>query len=337
MLPNSAQKSSLVVNSATGQAGLVRRAREGLDPRLLVVAGAACISVSAILMKTSGTSAVTAAVFRCLLALPVLVPLVLLERRRRGARPWRRQLVDLAAGALLGVDLVLWGYCIGDVGAGIATVLVNVQVVIVPLLALAVRKERLSLRFALVVPVMLLGVAFAAGAVGEPMAGSAPVRGALLGVAAGAAYAGYLFLLRGGAGESRHRTQSVCTATVGAGLAAFAIGGVGPGMDFTPGWPALGWLLALALSGQVCGWLLISAALPRLRSNVGAALLLLQPVLAVLFGVVLIGERPSAWQFAGCAVVIAAVWLTSLERRVSRSAPPPEPVAPTAATGVTGR
>src|SRR5690606_37405096 len=168
------------------------------------------------------------------------------------------------------------------------------------------------------VPVMLLGVGLAAGAVGAvgQLRGSAALWGAVLGTAAGAAYAGYLFLLRGGDDEGvRHRAQPVLAATVGAALACVALAPVGSGIDLTPGWAAFGWLAALALSGQVCGWLLITAALPRLRSNVGATLLLLQPVLAVLFGMVLLAGRPSPWQLAGCVVVVSTGWVTSAGRR----------------------
>src|SRR5690606_10128849 len=161
-----------------------------------------------------------------------------------GPRPWRRLLVDVTAGGPLGVDLLLWGRCIEHVGAGIASVLVNVQVVIVPLLALLAYRERPPRRFVVVVPVMLLGVGLAAGAVGAvgQLRGSAALWGAVLGTAAGAAYAGYLFLLRGGDDEGvRHRAQPVLAATVGAALACVALAPVGSGIDLTPGWAAFGW------------------------------------------------------------------------------------------------
>ncbi|MQA01440.1 MAG: EamA family transporter [Streptosporangiales bacterium] len=295
-----------------------------IDARVLVVLGAGCISVSAILMKLSEASAPTASFYRCVLALPLLLPLVLAERRRWGVRAWRRQGVELVAGVLLGVDMVLWGLAIGRLGAGIATVVVNIQVVIVPLLALLVYRERVPRRFVLIVPVMLGGVALAAGALGGETATTGSAWwGAVFGVAAGAAYAGYLFLLRGRtAGGPRHQAQPVLAATVGAALASAALGPFAGGLDLTPGWQAVGWLAALAVSGQVCGWLLISAGLPRLQSNVGSTLLLLQPVLAVLFAIGLVGERPTAWQLLGCVVVIAGVWVTS-----ARPRRPTDPVA----------
>lgn len=281
-----------------------------IDPRLLAAAGAACISGSAILMKLSGTSAGTGAFFRCLLALAVLIPLAVAERRRIGTRPMRARLLDVLGGAFLGVDLVAWGASIGDLGAGIATVLVNVQVIVVPMLAWLVFRERPPRRFLAIAPMLLIAVALASGAVGGAAPGSHPMRGALLGTGAGVAYGGYLLLLRR-AGSTGHRFQPVCWATVGAAISATALGSSWHGIDLTPGWSAFGWLVALALSGQVCGWLLVGAALPQLRSAVGATLLLLQPVLSVLFGMALLGERPLAGQLLGSAAVLAAVWFAS--------------------------
>lgn len=290
--------------------GLAVAPKAGIDGRLLVLAGAACISVSAMFIQLSGTSAGTAAWFRCVLALPVLIPLTLAERARYGRRSTRRQLVDMVAGGLLGVDFVFWGHSIHDVGAGIGSVLVNVQVVIVPLLALVFLGERVSRRFVLTVPVMLCGVALAAGALGGSGVGDHALSGAVFGLAAGTAYAGYLFGLRSGGG-STHRFHPVCSATIGAMISSGVLGSVWGGIDLTPGWPEFGWLLALALCSQVCGWLLISTGLPLLSSNIGAAMLLMQPVLAVVSGVLVLHERPSVVQLAGCCLVIVAVWFVS--------------------------
>jgi drug/metabolite transporter (DMT)-like permease len=136
--------------------------------------------------------------------------------------------------------------------------------------------------------------------------GSHPERGATLASAAALCYAGYLFLLRG-AGDDEHVIAPVFEATVAALLATVPVGLIWQGIDPTPSWATLGWLVALALSGQVAGWLLIAAALPRLPATVGASLLLLQPVGSVALGALVLAERPSALQLAGCLVVLVAV------------------------------
>ena len=83
------------------------------------------------MVTLSGADPVTAAFFRCALALPVLVPLAIWEQRRLGRRPLRSRVTAVVAGLFLAIDLVLWNHAIADVGAGIATVLGNLQVVFV--------------------------------------------------------------------------------------------------------------------------------------------------------------------------------------------------------------
>jgi len=61
----------------------------GPPPVLLAGLGAACISASAVLIKLANTGTATAAFYRCLLALPLLAALAVLEQRRHGARPLR--------------------------------------------------------------------------------------------------------------------------------------------------------------------------------------------------------------------------------------------------------
>lgn len=296
---------------ATTRSGPLTRIAESADPRLLAVAGSLCISASSLLVKLSGTSAGTSVFFRCLLALPLLIPLALAERRREGRQP---VVLPLIAGVLLGIDLVCWAEAIGAVGAGIATVLVAVQVVIVPGLAFAFLGERPGGRYLAAVPVMLGGIVLAGGIADPSAFGPSPVYGTVTGVVAGLAYAGYLLLLRRGT-KPGGQVRSVCLATVSAGAVAVAVGAPWHGVDLTPGWAAFGWLVALAVCGQAVGWLLVAAALPRLSSSTGATLMLMQPIGAVVLGVLLLGEAPSALQLSGCAAVVAAVCFVSVRRR----------------------
>ncbi|MEU3963733.1 DMT family transporter [Streptomyces buecherae] len=102
------------------------------------------------------------------------------------------------------------------------------------------------------------------------------------------------------------------------------VGLVRQDLDLTPGWPAFGWLAALAVTGQFLGWLLIGAALPRLPAKEGGSIPLVRPVLAVLLGMALLGERLSGWRAAGRVIVVLAVWDTTRARR-----PAAEPAART--------
>ena len=245
----------------------------------------------------------------------------------RGARSVRdaigRPVILLLGGGMLGIDMTLWAESVHAVGAGVSTVLVNVQVVILPLLAFLVLGERVRRTFVLAVPVMLVGVALAGGLVGEGVSGPNPLRGTVTALMAACAYAGYILFVRLGAGEGQ-RFVPVAIATVGAALTSFVLGSSWQGVDLTPAPVALAWLALLAVVGQVIGWVLIASALPRLPSSTGASILLLQPVGAVLLAMLLLAERPAVLQLVGCAVVIGAVALAA-RTRAAPPAPPPSP------------
>jgi drug/metabolite transporter (DMT)-like permease len=93
-------------------------------------------------------------------------------------------------------------------------------------------------------------------------------------------------------------------------------------LDFWPSPSAHGWLLALALSSQVLGWLLITVSLPRLPAVVTSLLLTLQPVCSVLFAAVLLGEDPSVLQLVGVAAILSGLLLASAARRRGDVVPP---------------
>src|SRR5512135_536993 len=97
--------------------------------RMCAVLGAVAIAFSSILVRLSHASPSTAAIYRCAYALPLLGLLAWREDRRLEPRARRDRAIAVAAGVFFAVDLLLWHHSIGDVGAGLATVLANVQVV----------------------------------------------------------------------------------------------------------------------------------------------------------------------------------------------------------------
>ena len=294
----------------TDQGSVLDRA----NPVVLAVVGSATTSATGVFVKLSGANTGTAAFLRCALALFVLVPMALTEIRRVGPRALRLVGLDLVAGLLLGVDYVFWVASIQHVGAGMATVLLNIQVVVFPLLAWVFLGDRAPLRFLLAVPVMLTGVALTAGVVGPGTDGADPGGdpwlGLLYGCAAGVTYAGYLFLSRLGGGQG-HTVTPVCVSTASAALAAGVLGALWSGIDLASldamAWL---WLSLLALTGQVLTWLLVGSALPRLTASTGAAILVLPPVLAVAMSAVFLGERVTPVQLGGCVLVVLAIWLS---------------------------
>ena len=132
-------------------------------------------------------------------------------------------------------------------------------------------------------------------------------------------YTAFILLIRQsgtGSAPAAPLFEATWVTAVGCAVAGIAIGDV----DFVPSWPEHGWLLLLALSSQVVGWLLITSSLPRLPAAVTSVLLTLQPLTSLALGIVLLGEEPTALQIAGAALVLVGL-LTAASRPVSAPGP----------------
>jgi drug/metabolite transporter (DMT)-like permease len=280
-------------------------------PLAFAAAGALVIAFSAILVRLAEVSPSTAAVFRCAYALPLLGLLAY----RDGPQPARERQIALAAGIFFAADLTLWHHSIGAVGAGLATVLANVQVVLVGVIAWLALGERPDRRSALAVPVVLLGVVLISGAVGGDAYGRDPVLGAVFGIVTALAYAIFILMLRRAGADPRRPAGPLFDATLTSTFAAAIAGLIVGDIDFLPGLESQAWLITLALTSQVLGWMLISVSLPRLPALLTAITLTLQPVGSVILGVILLSEEPSAVQLAGVAVVIAGIVLATARTR----------------------
>ena len=279
----------------------------GGRPVLVAAAGAGCIAFSAILVRLADVSPDTAATFRCLYALPVLWILARIERRRFGPRDVADRRLALIAGVLFALDLILWHRSIVAVGAGLATVLGNLQVVFVGLVAWGLLGARPPMRLLWSIPVVLVGIVLISGVAEEGAYGRDPVAGTIYGVLTAVAYTGFVLLLRRANRDTRRPATPLFDATAAAFVVCAIAGFLLRDLDPLPGPRAQGWLVLLALSSQVVGWLLISVSLPRLPAAVTSVVITLQPVGSVLLAMLLLGESPSPLQLVGVGLVLAGV------------------------------
>ena len=163
-----------------------RRGRPGIPaldaiarrPRLAALIGAMCISFSGIFYLYADVSPSTGTVLPGALrsaAAPRWSRSA--ERRRYGPLPGRARRFAIIAGIFFAGDLMFWHHAIEYVGAGLATVLGNLQVLIVGVVAWLVFGERPSRATLLAVPVVLVGVVLISGVVGAGAYGANPALG----------------------------------------------------------------------------------------------------------------------------------------------------------------
>ena len=287
----------------------------GRNPVLTAVLGACTIAFSGVLVRLADVSPETAAVFRCAYALPLLGALAWWERRRYGSRPRRERILGGLAGLLFGADLIFWHHSIDDVGAGLATVLGNLQVVVVAFAAWAILGERPGSRIIAAVPIVFMGAVLISGVLEKGAYGDDPVRGTVFGVLTTLAYAGFILVLRQTNTDIRRPAGPLFDATLVAAIACAVVGATYGAVDLVPSWPAHGWLVLLAISSQVMGWLLISISLPRLPAALTSVILLIQPVMAVALAAAILEESPSTVQVLGVLAILTGVVYATSGRR----------------------
>ena len=268
--------------------------------------------MSPIWVALAGVSPATATFYRCAYAIPALL-IIWFVGRKRDTRSPRARLMAFASGIVLAVDLTMWHYSIDLIGAGLSTVLANIQVVFVGVLAWLFHRERPTRVAFQMIPVILVGATLISGLAQDDAYGKAPVAGAIFGVTSGLLYASFMLILRASNRILAPPAGPLLESSVGGAITALALGPLLPGFDLNVTWPSHGYLAALALGSQVVGWLFITYVLPRLAALETSLLLLLQPMFAVAVAALWLGERISALQGFGIFLVIGGVGFVSLK------------------------
>ena len=281
-------------------------------PRIAALLGALCIAFSGIFYRYADVSPSTVTVFRCLYGLPVLVLVAWLEHRRYGPLPARAVRLAVIAGVFFAGDLLTWHHAVDAVGAGLATVLGNLQVLVVGFVAWAVLGERPPRPVIAATPVVLGGVVLISGVVGSGAYGANPPLGVGLGLLTALCYAGYLLVIRRGTTDIRRPAGPVAVSTASTMVVAVIAGVIIGDLDPVPAWPSHGWLALLGLTSQSIGYLLISMSLPRLPAALVSIILLVQPVATVVLARVLLTEVPSVVQIGGVALIIGGIAVATI-------------------------
>ncbi len=289
-------------------------------PRLAALLGAMCIAFSGIFYVAADVTPSTATVFRCLFGLPILAVVAVRERGRFGPLPRRAVALAIVAGVFFAGDLTSWHHSVEAVGAGLATVLANLQVIVVGLVAWLLFAERPSRATLVGIPIVLAGVVLISGVVGSGAYGVDPLLGVVFGLLAAVFYSGYLLVIRRGGSDLRRPAGPVAISTASTALVAVLAGAVIGDLDPAPPAASLAWLALLGITSQSLGYLLISLSLPRLPAVITSVILMAQPVATVLLAMVLLGERPSPFQLAGVVLVVGGIAVATVPRERIREA-----------------
>jgi drug/metabolite transporter (DMT)-like permease len=284
---------------------------------LIALAGATVISFAPLLYIRSDTTPLTGAFYRMLYALPLL-GLLVWTSKKEDPRESNSRWLAFGAGILLAIDFVGYHSAIDYIGSGIATMIGNSQVIIVTLVSWWILGERPNRFILLALPMVMFGLVLISGIWDDAPYGEDPVKGVIGGIVAAVFYSSFLIAYRQSNRVGGPAVNAQFDATAGATIGLLVIGsmplsGVGiEAIDHTITWPGHGWLLLLAITCQVVGWIAITYALPRLPAAHTSFAVLLQPVLTIVWGVLLLSESPSMQQSTGMILIFAAIIAVTL-------------------------
>ncbi len=329
---------------------------------VVLMIGVVALAFTAPWVKQANFEPATSVILRVAIALLVVVPLAFVERSRLGGLNKKGIGLSLIAGLFLGVDFTAWNYSIFFVGSGVASVLLNLQIIVLPMLAVIFDKLKIPKSFFVLVPIMIFGVVLTGGIFdAAPSEGpttvygmNIAVLGTLLGALSGVCYGVYLYASREATVVNPGRILQPIAFTCVAQLVApviFLFLFSSRGFDVSNGVLVDGdlplnpetvvgdsitamnwfWMIVLAVIGQAMAWTFVQYGSVRMNPTVVAGLLLLSPVLTVMaIAPVLFGEIPSFLQILGVVIVLAAVaFQNGIHRLIFKGKPDDQGAPPT--------
>ena len=299
---------------------------------LLLIVGVCCISTSAILVSLAGVPPSQGAFYRNFFAallwlipygftrpLAPLAPRSMSERHGLVCRlAWLAPLVHrlnavwifLGLGFFFAIDLWAWHRAIVYIGAGPATLMGNLQVVFVALLAFFLFGEKLKKMFWPGVFLALLGIAMLT--LNNPL-GSNVWLGIVFGILTALTYSIFIIFLKYLEVYQASAQQTLFWVAALTALFLLLPTLIEDGLTL-PGPRALAILLLHALISSVLGWWIIVTVLKKVPVAAASTLLLLQPLLTSVWGHLFLGQGLVAVQVAGICLALFGIRLANWGR-----------------------
>ncbi|MEZ4650899.1 MAG: DMT family transporter [Candidatus Eisenbacteria bacterium] len=279
------------------------------SPTLLVVIGAIIISFSPVFVRVADVGPMTAGFYRTFFGALALLAYVAVRRERlwRGLAPFG---FAAAGGLLFALDLRLWHQSIHYVGPGLATILGNFQAFVLAAYGIIVHRERPGLRFAVSLPLALLGLFLLVGVNWSALPAEARI-GVVLGLCTAFAYASYVIVYQRSQRRPVRTSPAATLTTISlVTAAAMGIGALTEGESLRlTGGPTLLSMVGYGVLCQALGWILISQGLPAIPTFRAGLILLLQPTLSFVWDILFFG-RPTGWtEWLGAGLALGAIYM----------------------------
>jgi drug/metabolite transporter (DMT)-like permease len=278
-----------------------------INPYLAILVGVFAVSFSSIFVRLCTAPPLIIAAYRLILTFLFLAPFSFSDRASALRRMTARQvLLAAGSGVFLALHFVTWFTSLKYTSIASSVVLVTTQPLFVVLGSLVFFKERVP-RLALVGGLFALGGSVVIGAT-DFQVGERAFIGDMLALFAAVAVSGYLLLGRKLRGDVPLKGYTFVT--YGASSVTLAVSALVSGLPFYP-YPSQDWLLfaALALVCTVMGHTVFNWVLRYVQASVISVSILGEPLGAILWAAVFLGENPTPRQMLGGALIFTGLYL----------------------------
>jgi drug/metabolite transporter (DMT)-like permease len=273
--------------------------------------GASLIGLAPVFVRWSELSPSWSLFYRMFLALPFLALMNLYFNRSAAFKLKSRKhlLLVLVASLAFAGDMSSWHWSLEFTSVANATIFVNTASIYMMIFAVLIFKESVSRRFMLSFVLTFIGV------IGLIYFSNIKTEGALIGdgiaLMAAFLYAAYLLIISRLGEESSINIIFYTTLFTGIFGLIFALF---ESKDFLPNSSFQFYnLLAMAILCQVGGQFFITYSLPKIKASFGSIGLLMQPIVATIFGAIVFYEYLNFIQLSFVILALVGIYFARLE------------------------
>ena len=273
--------------------------------------GASLIGLAPVFVRWSELSPSWSLFYRMFLALPFLALMNLYFNRSAAFKLKSRKhlLLVLVASLAFAGDMSSWHWSLEFTSVANATIFVNTASIYMMIFAVLIFKESVSWRFMLSFALTFIGV------IGLIYFSNIKTEAALIGdgiaLVAAFLYAAYLLIISRLGEESSINIIFYTTLFTGIFGLIFALF---ESKDFLPNSSFQFYnLLAMAILCQVGGQFFITHSLPKLKASFGSIGLLMQPIVATIFGAIVFYEYLNFIQLSFVILALVGIYFARLE------------------------
>jgi len=228
--------------------------------------------------------------------------------------------ISALGGSLLVLDLFLWNQSVLYLGAGLSTVLSNIEIFFLVFIGKIYFSEKTPAKFFILCIFIAIGI----GALLFPIIPEltwTSLVGIILALGASFSYALYLFSIKYISKKFPEQTSTGTLAVICL-TGCLLLGGIifthDIKMFIIPSWHSIICILANSVLSQIIAWWFISKAIVRLSLSLSGLLLLMQPALTFFLDCLFLSRNTHWLQLTGSICLLGSVYMASQNQQLQK-------------------